>query len=240
MDWVDGVPLNRHVEKVVDDQAELRRLSVQWRELVSDLERHQIVHGDLQHGNVLVEPETGMMRLVDYDAMWVPSYLDALTAAELGHRNFQHPARSRSDFGPTLDRFSALVIYTALRALAERPDMWERYDTAENLLFVARDFQDPTRSRLMAELRELPAPLPDLARLLTWCCGAGLSRTPAIPTFPIDPIPAGPNGSTTAEWLGDSQRSRAPSTPDRFRTPAAQRHQTFLGRLRDRLFGPPP
>ena len=239
MDWVDGIPLNRHVEKVVDDQAALRSLAVQWRELVSDLEHYQIAHGDLQHGNVLVEPDTGMMRLVDYDAMWVPSYLDALSAAELGHRNFQHPARSRSDFGPTLDRFSALVIYTALRALAERPDMWERYDTAENLLFVATDFQDPTRSRLLAELRELPAPLPDLARLLTWCCGTGLSRIPTLPTFSTDPIQVAPNGSPTAEWLNDSQGLRGPSTPDRFRSPARRGPQTLLDRLRERLFGPP-
>ena len=96
MDWVEGLPLNRHVEQALEDQAALRRLSVQWRELVSNLERHGIAHGDLQHGNVLVEPATGQLRLVDYDAMWVPGFVNGLQAAELGHRNFQHPGRSRS------------------------------------------------------------------------------------------------------------------------------------------------
>src|SRR5437660_553711 len=53
MDWVDGVTLNRHVERVLDDQAAVRGLSLQWRELVVNLERHHVAHGDLQHGNVL-------------------------------------------------------------------------------------------------------------------------------------------------------------------------------------------
>src|SRR5207253_9630834 len=114
MDWVDGLPLNRQVERALDDQASLKRLSQHWRELVTNLERHRIAHGDLQHGNVLVDPYSGRLRLVDYDAMWVPGFTNGLGAAELGHRNYQHPARCRSDFGPNLDRFSALAIYTAL------------------------------------------------------------------------------------------------------------------------------
>jgi hypothetical protein len=235
MDWVDGVPLNRHVEKVVDDQAGLERLSLQWRELVANLERHHIAHGDLQHGNVLVEPSSGRLRLVDYDAMWVPSFLNGLDAAELGHRNYQHPSRSRSDFGPNLDRFSALVIYTALRALAERPDMWERYDNGENLLFVARDFQQPSRSPLFAELLELPTPLPDLARLLSWCCGIDLARVPTLPAFGADPTSIAPS---QAEWMSDGQWSRrVPSTRDRFRSRAGLRQQTLLDRIRSRFFG---
>jgi hypothetical protein len=235
MDWVNGVPLNRHVEQVLDDQGALKSLSVQWSELVSNLERHRIAHGDLQHGNVLVEQATGELRLVDYDAMWVPGFVNGAQAAELGHRNFQHPARSRSDFGPNLARFSALVVYTALRALAECPDLWERYDNGENLLFLARDFQQPSRSRLLAELLELPSPLPDLVRLLRWCCGIDLARIPALPSFAADPI--APRNAPSVDWLSDSQQFHGPSTPDRFRSRASQRPQTLLGRLRARLFG---
>jgi hypothetical protein len=235
MEWVDGVPLNRHVEQVLDDQSALRRLSAQWRDLVSNLDRHHIAHGDLQHGNVLVEQSSGRLRLVDYDAMWVPSFLYGLGAAELGHRNYQHPARSRSDFGPTLDRFSVLVIYTALQALVERPDLWERYDNGENLLFVARDFQQPSRSPLFAELQELPSPVPDLARLLSWSCGIDLSRIPTLPAFAADPSSI---AASQVEWLSDSQLSRGPSTSERFRSRAGLRQETLLGRIRSRLFGP--
>ena len=234
MEWVDGVPLNRHVEKVVDDQEALKRLSMQWRELVANLERHRIAHGDLQHGNVLVDTRSGRLSLVDYDAMWVPSFSNGLDAAELGHRNYQHPARSHSDFGPNLDRFAALAIYTALRALVERPDMWERYDSGENLLFAARDFQQPSRSPLFAELLDLPTPLPDLARLLSWCCGIDLGRIPALPAFAANATPIASGGA--GEWLSDSQLSRGPSTRERFR-PRASQQQTLLGRVRGRLFG---
>jgi hypothetical protein len=232
MEWVRGLALNRHVEKVVEDRAALVELSVRWRELVSNLEHHHVVHGDLQHGNVLVEPLTGRLRLVDYDAMWVPSLWEGLGAAELGHRNFQHPARSRSDFGPNLDRFSTLVIYTALRALAVRPDLWERYDNGENLLFVARDFQEPAQSALFAELLELPGPLPDLARLLKWCCGVELARVPSLPSFMAEPHP---HVSPSSEWLGDGRRFRGPTTSDRFRSRAHQ--QSLLEWLRARLLG---
>jgi len=238
MDWVKGVPLNRHVEQLLDDQTALRRLAVQWKELVSNLERHRIAHGDLQHGNVLVDPATGELKLVDYDAMWVPTLTNGFQAAELGHRNFQHPARSRSDFGPNLDRFSALVIYTALRALAERSDLWDRYDNGENLLFVARDFQQPSRSRLFAELLELPSPLPDLVRLLRWCCSIDLARIPALPSFTADGIAS--RETSAADWIRDSQKFHGPSTPDRFRPRAGRREPALLEWLRDRLLGRRP
>jgi hypothetical protein len=127
------------------------------------------------------------------------------------------------------------VIYTALRALAERPDMWERYDNGENLLFVARDFQQPSRSPLFAELLELPTPLPDLARLLSWCCGIDLARVPTLPAFGADPTSIAPS---QAEWMSDGQWSRrVPSTRDRFRSRAGLRQQTLLDRIRSRFFG---
>jgi hypothetical protein len=214
MEWVDGAPLNRHVEGLLDDRMALWRLSLEWRDLVWSLERSEIAHGDLQHGNVLVDPASGRMRLVDPDAMWVPA-MRGLEAAELGHPNYQHPGRARSDFGPDLDRFSALVVYTALRALAEEPDLWERYDTGENLLFVAADFRRPRESSLLAELRELPAPLPDLARLVVRCCEGDLAGMPAIPTFGWEP------GESTAErprtplrdWIADRPLARARAAP---------------------------
>ena len=35
-------------------------------------------------------------------------------STEIGHRAYQHPRRSTTDYGPYLDRFSALVIYLSL------------------------------------------------------------------------------------------------------------------------------
>jgi hypothetical protein len=259
MEWVDGAPLNRHVERLLDNRMALWRLSLEWRDLVWSLERCQIAHGDLQHGNVLVDPASGGMRLVDYDAMWVPA-MRGLEAAELGHPNYQHPGRAKSDFGPDLDRFSALVVYTALRALAEEPDLWGRYDTGENLLFVAADFSQPQESALLAELRELPAPLPDLARLVVRCCEADLAGMPALPAFGWEPgesaarpagragpavgwpaVAGGPEGPAAAaerartsvrEWIAEGPLARARAAPPRSRAWTGRARPPLLDRLR--------
>src|SRR5690606_19886008 len=90
-------------------------------------------------------------------------------SAEVGHRNYQHPDRTERDFGPELDRFAGLVVYTALLALAERPSLWERYSTGENLLFQAGDFYDPKDSPLFAELRQIEPIRPLVEALATAC-----------------------------------------------------------------------
>ena len=155
MDWVEGEGLNRFARRHLDRPDVLRDLAARWADLLARLDAAGIAHGDLQHGNVLVAAGGGALRLVDYDTMYVPA-LKGRLSPEVGHRNYQHPDRSERDFGPYLDRFSGLAIYTALRALAVRPALWARYDTGENLLFRAADFYDPAASALFAELADLP------------------------------------------------------------------------------------
>src|SRR5262249_40257523 len=106
-------------------------------------------------GNVLVQGEE--LRLVDYDGMFVPALAGA-QANETGHPAYQHPARSARDFGPEIDRFSALVVLVALHALAARPALWSRHANGDNLLFRPADFRDPAGSALWAELRALADP----------------------------------------------------------------------------------
>lgn len=150
MEWVDGTPISRYIEENLDHPETLRALHEKWRAMIRRLEGAGIAHGDLQHGNVLVDAG-GDLRLVDYDTMYVPQ-LKGRRSAEVGHRNYQHPDRDESDFNPRLDRFSALVIDTALQACILRPDLWPRFDTGENLLFRSSDFYDPAASPLFDEL----------------------------------------------------------------------------------------
>jgi len=166
MEWVDGTVLNRFVENHLDAPDVLARLAEAWADLMEDLEKSDLAHGDLQHGNVLVQKKDDdvRLRLVDYDTMYVPA-LEGWRSAEVGHRNYQHPDRTDADFGPFLDRFPALAVYTALRACAARPGLWERYDTGENLLFRDADFYDPDRSSLFEELTTME-PVADLAEAL--------------------------------------------------------------------------
>lgn len=156
MPWVEGIPLNRFVEAHLGAPQTLRRLAEQWLELVNSLEAAQMAHGDLQHGNVLVrmtDDQTELL-LVDYDATFVPA-LASRHSAEVGHRNYQHPDRDAHTWGPFLDRFSALVVYIALRAVAVDASLWARYDTGENLLFRSDDFYDPSASILFDTLAQV-------------------------------------------------------------------------------------
>jgi len=112
MEWAEGTTLNRFVEAHLDRPEVLDRLAEAWADLMADLDRMDLAHGDLQHGNVLVETagEALRLRLVDYDTMYVPA-LEGRASAEVGHRNYQHPDRTDADFGPALDRFAGLVVY---------------------------------------------------------------------------------------------------------------------------------
>ena len=156
MEWVEGTVLNRFVEAHLDAPDVLATLAAAWADLMADLEARDLAHGDLQHGNVMVQTSDDGLRLslVDYDTMYVPA-LDGWRSAEVGHRNYQHPDRTDTDFGPHLDRFPGLAIYAALRACAASPDLWARYDTGENLLFRDADFYDPDRSALFDALSGL-------------------------------------------------------------------------------------
>lgn len=177
MPWVEGTGLDAWVERHLDHPEALRALAERWRALLRDLEAAAFVHGDLQHGNVLVTPE-GALRLVDLDAASVPA-LRGRAGAEVGHRNYQHPDRDEALTGPPADRFPGLVIHTALLALAERPDLWTRFATGENLLFRAEDFLDPEGSALFAELRTVAAVAP-LAETLARACLLPPERVPSL------------------------------------------------------------
>lgn len=180
MAWAEGEGLAAWAERHRREPERLRALAAAWRRMLADLEAAGIAHGDLQHGNVLVHEEDGepRLRLVDYDTMFVPS-LRGRPSAEVGHRNYQHPDRTERDFGPRLDRFSGLVVYTALLALAERPSLWERYSTGENLLFQAGDFHAPRDSPLFAELGEMEAVRP-LAEALARACYLEPEAAPSL------------------------------------------------------------
>src|SRR5581483_5986029 len=151
MDWVEGLALNAFVRDNLDKPQVLDSLCHLWRKLARKLREGQLAHCDLQHGNVLLVPGgkggSLALRLVDYDGMCVPA-LTLLKSIEVGHPNYQHPQRAKEGiYSLAVDRFSHLVIYTALRALIAggRP-LWERYDNGDNLLFKQADFETPGTS----------------------------------------------------------------------------------------------
>src|SRR5919108_3061046 len=155
MEWVQGQHLDRSVEGLLDQPKELAALREKFRTLVKDVERSKFAHGDLQHGNILVSGKE--LLLIDYDGMWVPALIGR-QATEIGHRAYQHPKRSMSDYGPYLDRFSALVIYLSLLALEVDRKLWDQYYTGDNLLFVREDFNELGKSNVWNDLAALDHP----------------------------------------------------------------------------------
>ena len=178
MPWLAAVPLNRYIETNLDKKT-LGKLAQQFRALVDRLGTAGVAHGDLQHGNILVDA-FGNLKLVDYDGMYVPA-LAGMGANETGHVNYQHPQRA-NQLDATLDRFSAAVIYTALSALAADPALWSRHNNGENLLFKRADFDDPQGSALFGELRALPSVAP-LAERLQALCRADYDSLPTLKEF---------------------------------------------------------
>jgi WD40 repeat protein len=155
MAWVQGQHLDRCIETLLDQPRELAALREKFRTLVKEVEAAKFAHGDLQHGNILVRGKEFL--LIDYDGMWVPALIGR-DATELGHRAYQHPKRSVTDYGPYLDRFSALVIYLSIRALEVNRKLWDQYYTGDNLLFVREDFNEPGRSPIWGDLAALDHP----------------------------------------------------------------------------------
>jgi serine/threonine protein kinase len=153
MEWIEGSTFQEAIEANIHNPEALTNLAERWIKLLGALKQHGIAHGDLQHGNILIA--AGDFRLIDYDGMFVPS-LAGRASHEVGHRNYQHPARVETDFGPHLDNFSGWVIYFTLIALSVDGSFWGRYgNNQEHLLFQKEDFDQPRFSRVFRSLRHI-------------------------------------------------------------------------------------
>ncbi len=179
MQWVDGLPLNTWIEENLKDSQALLKLAGDWRTMMKDLVASKLAHGDLQHGNVMVTPDN-KLRLVDYDGMFAPVFGRG-RAPELGHANFQHPRRTSEFYQEELDNFSALVIYSSLRALATDPDLWTHHYTMDNLVLSACDFKNPRNSLVFGRFKQNSDPaVVALGQLIEKCC---LSPVQNVPDF---------------------------------------------------------
>ena len=160
MEWVSGVTLFEWTrDRCREGYHEALAIGAQvWLQLVQELTAKGVVHGDLQHGNVLVD-QRGRFRLVDYDCMAVPELMSRRNL-EMGMLPYQHPARAvDTPLFLGLDNYSALVVYVALRALAVEPALWITYVDAseyDRMLFRSDDFENPAASPLYQSLMNSP------------------------------------------------------------------------------------
>lgn len=179
MTWIDGVLLDQHLRKQVGNKSEMEKLADRFQRMVCDLKQLGIAHGDLQHGNIMVQPSA--LRLVDYDGMFVPA-LAGSPSNELGHPNYQHPGRTNKDFSPALDDFSAWQIHSSLLIAMSDPLLFKKYNGGDEcILFRQPDLQDAERSRIFRELTNHPNQLvKERAELIKRLADCPLSKIPAF------------------------------------------------------------
>lgn len=187
MSWIQGETLDQYLLKHYRDAGIVSELCAEFVKMTTELRRAGIAHGDLQHGNILVMPDR-TLKLVDYDGMFVSS-MSGMQSCELGHSNYQHPKRTSEHFDATLDNFSALTIFTTLKAIAADPRLVDRLDALnECSLFRASDFNDPLASKAFHLLeRHKNEELGKLSRLIRQYLEREPGEVPALTDLPSEP-----------------------------------------------------
>ncbi len=234
MEWIEGPTLDFYLEEMISRKEVLLHLSQEWLKLIAALRETGVAHGDLQHGNIIVEH--GNLRLIDHDGLFVPE-MSNWPSSEVGHQHYQHPKRDALYFDDTLDHFSSIVIYLTLISLAERPELW-RVHHDENLLFTKTDFLAPSSSSLFAEIREIGSEQRRLADVLVAAASGEPQNVPCLldlvdvknglPSWMTAPLNLEPQTKTREvkidpslgrehprwiPWTAKSKYSSVPATP---------------------------
>ena len=167
MDWIDGETLGNFLVSNFRNKSVIENIRREIIRAAMMLEQHQIAHGDLQIGNIMVAGQN--VRLIDYDGMFVQS-LSNMRSSEKGNANFQHPGRNDSHYNQHLDRFSLIVLDLSLEIIAHAPHLYEKYGTSpDNILFTETDFVAPEASDLFAKLLNHGTFRPKAERLAALC-----------------------------------------------------------------------
>lgn len=117
-EWIEGRTLDRALREAVDagDGERLAELSRSFDRMSAELLRSERAHGDLKPENILLTAG-GDMRLVDWDAAWLPA-MEGATAVETGTPDWQHPLRTAALYDKHIDDYSVALLSAMLAALA--------------------------------------------------------------------------------------------------------------------------
>ena len=212
MEWAEGETLCDFIEQNLQDDQCLKTAAVEFQRMVETLHTHQISHGDLQDGNILLK-RSGTdveIKLIDYDSVFVPA-LRGQPDTIVGVPAYQHPQRIARGVGAAekMDYFSELVIYLSLLSLAEKPDLWSQFGapTERRLLFIAEDFRNPDQSDVFQELENLSPDVRQLASKLKEFCNRSVDQLepleavlPSSSPVPPPPPPEESEQASTKRW----------------------------------------
>lgn len=222
MEWVNGISFKQFIANNIRNQAKIRRFADKFVAMVAELHQHEISHGDLQHGNILVRDDDNIC-LIDYDSLYVPQ-LSKETDQIKGLPGYQHPQREQLvQLSPKADYFSELVIYLSLLAIAEKPSYWQDIEKEERLLFSSQDLRNPHSSKIFTELKQASS---DEVRYLVnelerFCQEPDIERlkpledivnTSSNPSFVPTSISNQPAVSSISGYSDESNASSSPTT----------------------------
>ena len=150
MDWVDGIPMDKYIQKNIKNQYALEMLAFRFSKLAIWLLTQPFAHGDLKPDNILVK-EDGSIVIVDYDGMYVPT-MRGQKARELGSPNYRHPKRTIDDFDRHIDDFPLATICLSLKAIALKPELFTNSIGECGLFLNEFDFRNLKASKTIHKL----------------------------------------------------------------------------------------
>ena len=156
MRWVEGQTIKDYICNNIYNKSVLLKLADDFLLLINDMHNRGFAHGDLQHGNIIVD-KNGLLFLVDYDSFYCPTLKGEKDIIK-GLPDYQHPARNKNYLAnEKLDYFSELVIYTSIIAIAENPNLaiTHQMTNSEKMLFSKYDFNNFKNSTIYKDLKSL-------------------------------------------------------------------------------------
>jgi len=193
MEWIEGDPLGVWLDKNYNKPDSLRKARLQFREIAAFLENNRIGHGDIQNGNIMMSNQD--VKLIDYDGMYVPG-LPLGVGTEIGHKHFQHPHRTTKDYGPSMDRFSFIVLDLSLQALLDDSSLHRRFrEGGEAIIFRANDFADTQNSEVF-RLLTCRSTLSKAAAQLEAICNSSIKNVPSLEEYL-----SGSNIPVVSQWV---------------------------------------
>lgn len=167
MRWIDGITIKDYICQNRNSKDLLIALADNFLKMTQALHSQSLAHGDLQHGNILVD-KNHYLYLVDYDSFYCPR-LKGEADTVTGLADYQHPARiNNKSVSEKLDYFSELIIYLSILAITENPLLVDKYkvNDADRLLFSKEDFVDIKSSEVYKDIQGLGKEFQDLLDVL--------------------------------------------------------------------------
>ncbi|MBQ7690435.1 MAG: protein kinase family protein [Muribaculaceae bacterium] len=174
MDWIDGLPLKKHIEQVlssanseIDKQQQLRHLAGNLLQVFKSLHIANFAHGDLQHDNIIVKAD-GSISLIDYDNFYTQSLQSIFVQTTTGYDGYQHPNKKKDLYSSKKDDyFAELVIYLSILSFAEDFSLWDiSKDDEYALLLTNSDYLNLQQSAVFQKIKQFSGELPLLCDIL--------------------------------------------------------------------------